>query len=291
VLRRFQSRFSALSVQSHPLVLFLLNALIPWNYFFVALAERDRAALSARAEGIFSELHWFDALASLALFHRYQTQTFPSFSDTFEIKNAVHPLIPAGSVVPNSFSWPQGKNLMLITGSNMAGKSTFLRTLGVNIALARMGAPVFAEAFTLPLAPLHTCIRVSDSVREGFSYFYAEALRIGEILKSARAGKILYLIDEVFKGTNNRERFIGGKTLLEELAKTDSLGFVTTHDLELSRLDGPHGGGANRIANFHFKDEIRDGRMHFTYKIQPGPCPSTNALKIMELAGIPVPPS
>lgn len=281
-IRKFETSFAFLSVQTHPVILFVINGLVPWNYFFVSQAEKGRVALNERSKGIFEEFAWFDTISSLSLFHRYLSKTFPVAGEVLEIKNARHPLIAAAKNVSNTFSWPKGKNLCLITGSNMAGKSTFLRTVGANFVLARMGAPVFVDQMTFPLMPLKTCIRVSDSVREGFSYFYAETLRVAEILAAAKKGPILYLVDEVFKGTNNRERYVGGRALLEELAKTKANGFVTTHDLELSKLDNPV------IANFHFKDEIRNNQMHFSYKIEAGPCPTTNALKIMALAGIPV---
>jgi len=281
-IKRFEAGFSYLSVQTHPVFLFAINSLLPWNYFFVWRAEKERQGLAHRIDKVFFEFAWFDSLASLGLFRRYLTDVFPSFGEVLSFKNALHPLIAAKKNIANSFEWPNQKNLCLVTGSNMAGKSTFLRMVGINFVLARMGAPVFADSFTIPLVPLKTCIRVSDSVREGFSYFYAETLRVGEILKQAKNQKILFLIDEVFKGTNNRERYIGGKTLILEMASSHSMGFVTTHDLELTKLESP------KVANFHFRDEIKDNEMYFSYKIESGPCPTTNALKIMSMAGIPV---
>ncbi len=281
-LKRMESAFSFVSVQSHPIFLFLINGLIPWNYYFVGRSERIRLDIAEHIEPMSREFRWFDSMASLSLVHKYLTQNFPSFTEHFEIHGALHPLIAESKSVPNAFNWPSPKKLMLITGSNMAGKSTFLRAIGINLVLARMGAPVFADRLTTPVMPLKTCIRVSDNVREGFSYFYAETKRIAELLAFAHGERCFYLIDEIFKGTNNRERFIGGKTLIEELSKTDSLGFITTHDLELSKLE------VLTMANYHFKDEVRDGKMHFAYKIQPGPCPTTNAIKIMQMAGIPV---
>lgn len=281
-IKKFESGSAMLSIQSNPILLFLINSFLPWNYFFVSRAESERVALNSRVDAMFKEFSWFDSIASLTLFFRYQTSTFPKFSEEFRGEEIRHPLIGTDQNVSNTFHWPKNKKLILITGSNMAGKSTFLRTIGINFVLARMGAPVFAKSFQTPLIPIRTCLRVSDNVREGFSYFYAETIRIAEILKAARDQKILYLIDEVFKGTNNKERYIGGRTLVKELAKTPSQGFVTTHDLDLSKLEFPE------MANYHFKDEIRENEMHFTYKIEVGPCPTTNALRIMELAGIPI---
>jgi hypothetical protein len=282
-LARLRSGFSYLGIQTHPVLLFALNGLVPWNYFFVSRVEAARLSLNERWPAVFRQLAWFEAMASFALFHRYQSRVFPRVSERLEIRGGRHPLLPLSKNVANDFSWPAEKTLALITGSNMAGKSTFLRMMGVNILLARAGAPVLAEDMTFPVAPLLTCIRVSDSVRDGFSYFYAETKRIGEILKTAREQRSVFLIDEIFKGTNNRERFIGGKAVIGALADSPSQGFVTTHDLDLTSLQNP------RLANFHFRDEVGDSDMSFSYKIEAGPCPTTNALKIMALSGLPVP--
>ncbi|MGE3975435.1 MAG: hypothetical protein AB7F59_13000 [Bdellovibrionales bacterium] len=286
-LMRLEQSFSFLSLQTHPLVLFLVHALCPWSIYFVRRAEKDRALLHTHLGDCLQEVYKLEALTSLLFLHKYQTQTYPDFHDEcqIQVKQMEHPLLAKSARVNNDFLFKASTRLVLITGSNMAGKSTFLRTLGINQTLAHMGAPVFASAMETKLVPIRSCIRVSDSLREGASYFYAETQRLAGILKEAQSGRpLLYFVDEVFKGTNNRERLIGSQALARELIKTPSFGFITTHDLELTHIAENY----KQIENWHFRDDIRDNQMSFSYKILPGPCPTTNALKIMELSGLPV---
>jgi DNA mismatch repair ATPase MutS len=170
----------------------------------------------------------------------------------------------------------------------MSGKSTFLRTTGVNLLLAFSGAPVNADEMRLVLLRLFTCIQVSDSLSDGFSYFYAEVRRLKSLLnllEEAQTGvPVFYLIDEIFRGTNNRERRIGSQSFVRALARLPGSGVISTHDLELVKLAD----GNQRILNYHFRDDVLDGRMIFDYKLRPGPSPSTNALKIMKNEGLPV---
>jgi DNA mismatch repair ATPase MutS len=169
----------------------------------------------------------------------------------------------------------------------MAGKSTFLRTIGVNLSLAYAGAPVNAERLETPLFRLFTCIKVSDSVQDGLSYFYAEVKRLQALLAATRiddALPVLFLIDEIFRGTNSRERLIGSRSYIRALSEGTSVGLIATHDLELIKLANEIEG----VANFHFREEVRGGRMVFDYRLRPGPCPTTNALTIMRLEGLPV---
>lgn len=168
----------------------------------------------------------------------------------------------------------------------MSGKSTFLRTVGINVCLAQAGAPVCAERFEWTWARLHGCLRVTDSIEEGLSHFYAEVKRLKALLKAAElrnAPPVLFLIDEIFRGTNNRERLIGSRAYVSALSATTALGLVTTHDLELAELDAH----IPQLTNVHFEEEIEDGRLTFDYRLRPGPCPTTNALRIMALEGLP----
>ena len=169
----------------------------------------------------------------------------------------------------------------------MSGKSTFLRTVGLNQFLANMGAPVFADEFSTTALTVESCIEVADSLRDGYSYFYAEVRRLKALLDSAsKAGPILFLIDEIFRGTNNRERQIGSRAVIRALAEEpDAIGFVSTHDLELTSLESSLPG----LFNLHFREEFSlAGDMVFSYLLRPGPCPTTNALKIMAKEGIAV---
>jgi DNA mismatch repair ATPase MutS len=173
----------------------------------------------------------------------------------------------------------------LITGSNMAGKSTFIKTIGVNLCLAYAGGPVDAASFHALPFRLHTCIRISDSLTDGFSYFYAEVKCLRRLMDELadESMPLLYLIDEIFRGTNNRERLIGSRAYLRTIAGMRGIGFVATHDLELTSLAEEN----QLVSNYHFRDAVEAGRLVFDYKIRPGPSPTTNALKIMVMEGLP----
>ena len=169
----------------------------------------------------------------------------------------------------------------------MSGKSTFLRTLGINLVLAYAGGPVCAQAFRTQLFRPFTCIQVADSVNDGISYFYAEVRRLKALLNALQADHplpLFFLIDEIFRGTNNRERLQGSRAFIRTLAQSQGVGLISTHDLELVHLADE----VPLIENFHFRETIEDGRMVFDYKLHDGPCPTTNALTIMKMEGLPV---
>ena len=180
----------------------------------------------------------------------------------------------------------EASRILLLTGSNMSGKSTFLKSLGLNQILANMGAPVFAEKFQATLNEVKSCIRVSDSLADGYSYFYAEVLRLKYILDACKAktGPCLFLIDEMMKGTNNRERLTGSFKYIEALGESLQIGVVATHDLELSQLAEKF----QYLRNGHFREEIQGPEMLFHYTLKEGPSPTTNALEILRRAGLPV---
>ena len=274
-----------LSTTANPIFHLMINSVTPWSSTGVLLLERARRRLDSSFAHCLKELSRLEALFSLVLFDRYQTQTYPSMTaDKLVFSGCYHPLVPRVKVVANDFGFDGVERLGLLTGSNMSGKSTFLRTIGLNQTLANMGAPVFASSFsTRPLA-IESCIEVSDSLRDGFSYFYAEVRRLKTLLDSAQSRPSLFLIDEIFRGTNNRERQIGSRAVIETLAHArGSEGFVSTHDLELTSLEGSH------VVNLHFREEISQaGEMTFTYRLQKGASPTTNALRIMQLEGLPV---
>lgn len=275
-----------LSTVANPIFHLLVNALSPWTATGALLLERQRRRLDASFATSLRELAQLEALLSLAIFDRYQTRTYPSLdAERLRARQIFHPLVSRQKVVANDLEFAPGKTLGLLTGSNMSGKSTFLRTIGLNQTLANIGAPVLAEEFaTRPLA-IETCIEVSDSLRDGFSYFYAEVRRLKALLDSAQNHQVLFLIDEIFRGTNNRERQIGSRAVIRTLAQTRaSQGFISTHDLELTALEKTE----PAVVNLHFREHVTDGRMAFTYVLQTGASPTTNALRIMQIEGLPV---
>ncbi len=198
-----------------------------------------------------------------------------------------HPLIPASQRVCNDFSFQTLGEIALFTGSNMAGKSTFLKTLGINVCLAYAGAPVAASDFkTIPFR-VFTCIHINDSIADGFSFFYAEVRRLKTLLDAMQADEsipVLFLVDEIFKGTNSRERLIGARAYIQQIAQLPGAGLLATHDIELGQLEEQIAG----LHNYHFRDDVREGKMIFDYTLRQGICPTTNALKIMAMEGLPV---
>lgn len=275
--------------QTNPLLHFLLNAFMPWTITSVFFLERLRLRMAHDFPHCVAELSEFEVYGSLLIFDKYQSQTYPNYADTMALSftEVFHPLLERGKVVPNSFHFSDGKSLGLLTGSNMSGKSTFLRTLGVNQILANMGAPVLADSFVTHSVRVETCIEVSDSLRDGYSYFYAEVRRLKDILQTAeRKEPVLFLIDEIFRGTNNRERQLGSRAVIQTLAQEKtSLGFISTHDLELTVLEE----SIPSVMNLHFREDIdENGKMVFHYHLKQGSCPTTNALRIMAAEGIKV---
>jgi len=210
---------------------------------------------------------------------------------SFKAEQLGHPLLPDVETdhakVTNDFVFDRLGDVALLTGSNMSGKSTFLKAMGVNLALAFAGGPVDAERLVTPLYRIFTSIKVTDSVTDGISYFYAEVRRLKALLTELAdpdSLPLFFCIDEIFRGTNNRERLIGSRAFIKELSGKHGVGAISTHDLELVKLADE----AAQIENFHFRDDVQGGEMIFDYKIRSGPCPTTNALKIMALAGLPV---
>ena len=200
-------------------------------------------------------------------------------------KKMGHPLLGEKRVC-NNLNMEDSCQVMLITGSNMAGKSTFMRTVGINIVLAYTGAPVCAEQFYCTIMDLYSCMKVSDNLGQSISSFYAEILKIKNIVKASKEGKkVLFLLDEIFKGTNSKDRHTGAMILIKQLSKVGNLGFVSTHDLELGEMANYKN---SKIKNYHFSEYYKNNEIHFDYKLKVGVSPTRNAIYLMQLAGIEV---
>lgn len=202
----------------------------------------------------------------------------------FDGRDLGHPLIPAADCVRNSVRLDAATRVMLVSGSNMSGKSTLLRTIGINVVLAMAGAPVRAKYLRLAPVALGTRIRSTDSLQEGRSNFYTEILRIRRVFELLNgAAPLLFLFDELLEGTNSKDRLIGAEGLLRALMERDTIGIVTTHDLALTRVTASLGGA---IRNFHFEDHVEDGRMRFDYVLRDGVVTRSNAIELMRLIGL-----
>ena len=290
-LRRVKRIVAAVGLQNNIVLWGIINAVVPWDVFFAYQLRRERKALSTllpRWIDVWLEL---EALSSLATFAYLNPEAiFPKVAETdhlFTTRQLGHPLIPDSQRVCNDFVIQRMGDVAIVTGSNMSGKSSFLRTLGVNLCLAYAGAPVIAEQFDVASFRLFTCIRVSDSLADGISYFYAEVRRLKALLSALEADDplpLFFLIDEIFRGTNNRERLIGSRSYIHALVGKHGVGVISTHDLELIKLADE----LDQITNYHFEDRVLDGRMEFDYVMRFGPSPTTNALKIMRQVGLPI---
>ena len=280
-------------LRQNPIIGIFVNLILPVDFILINLLERFKQQLALQLPPWFEVLHRLDALSALADFAwLHPHYTFPQFSEMrteITLTEAGHPLIPAHKRVVNDFHLDKEHTTALLTGSNMSGKSTFLRTLGCNLALAFSGSVVCAAKASVSLLRIHTCIRVDDTLDQGLSYFYAEVKRLKSILNAIEQQDglpVFYLIDEIFKGTNNRERLIGSRAYIQHIVKGNGIGLVTSHDLELTVLEEELPG----LQNYHFEEQIVNGRMQFDYKLKVGPSPSTNALKIMKMEGLPAGP-
>jgi len=290
-LKRLERLAAALGLRTNAILWFVVHAFVPWDFYFthrLNLIKEELAELLPTWLDAWYELEALNSLANFAYLN--PTYVFPEINSgpaMFDARALGHPLLRAESKVCNDFKVDETAEIAILTGSNMAGKSTFLRTLGVNLCLAYAGAPVNAERLQVSLFRVFTCIKVSDSVQDGLSYFYAEVKRLKALLFAAEqedGPTLMFLIDEIFRGTNSRERLIGARSYIRALSWLPAVGLVATHDLELVKLGDEIAGATN----FHFREEVRDGKMVFDYQLRPGPCPTTNALHIMRLEGLPV---
>lgn len=291
-LRAVTKVLTLAGLRQNPFLWLWLNALMPWDLFVADRLDACRRALRTRLPGWLDRWFELEALNSLATFAYLNPETsYPDIrvdgGPLLAVTAVGHPLIGHPGRVCNDFRIAHLGDIAIITGSNMAGKSSFLRTLGVNLVLAYAGGPVVAQSFAAQLFRLYTSIRVNDSVTDGFSYFYAEVRRLQGLLaalEEADERPLFFLIDEIFRGTNNRERLIGSQSFVQALVGGRGVGLIATHDLELVKLADEN----TAVSNFHFRDDVVDGQMVFDFRLRPGPCPTTNALKIMRLAGLPV---
>lgn len=198
------------------------------------------------------------------------------------LENVLHPLIPQDRAVGNDFSMEHGT--CIITGSNMSGKTTFLRTVGVNLALAYAGGPALARVFRVSRMAVYTSMRIEDSISQGISSFYAELLRIKEMIdRSQSTEPMLALIDEIYRGTNSRDRILGAAETIRRLAGPHIITMLTTHDFELCDLEQDP---AAHAVNYHFSERYTENEILFDYAIKPGRCQTTNARHLLRMVGI-----
>lgn len=229
----------------------------------------------------------FEVLNSLAGFaYSNQGFVFPKIAATpykLSFKKLGHPLLKAETRVCNDFALEGKGQIAMVTGSNMAGKSTFLRTIGVNLILAHMGAPCCAQSAEVSQLILFISMRTQDNLDEGVSSFYAELKKVEELLQLIKSGEpIFFMLDEMFKGTNSEDRYRGGVSLIKQLSELNAFGIISTHDLEMAKLAGNH----MIVTNYSFNSKIAKDELLFTYHLDEGICTDFNASELMRKSGI-----
>jgi hypothetical protein len=270
-----------------------VSPVLLWDVHCALALETWRARVGRAAPSWFTALSEMEAYASLATF-AFENPSFayPELREepVFEAKKLGHPLLPPGKRVGNDVSFAGRGASLVVTGSNMSGKSTLLRALGTNAVLARTGAPVCADRLVLGRFSVATSMRVRDSLDDGVSRFYAELKKLKIVLDLARKTKesevcAFYLLDEILHGTNTRERLIGARALVNELVACGAVGAVSTHDLALGDLEDEHAG---KVRNVHFEEQVEGEVMTFDYALRKGVVQSSNALRLMRIVGLDV---
>ena len=276
----------------HNIMFLPLAAVLFWDLHCAFAVEAWRRRHGARVARWLRDTGEFEALAALGTYAwEHPADPFPEIAGgagppVYEAEEMSHPLLPAAAAVPNDVALGSAPRVLIVSGSNMSGKTTLLRSVGINAVLALMGAPVRAARLRLsPLTPGAT-LRIEDSLQAGRSRFYAEVLRLGQIVAAARSGPTLFLLDELFHGTNSHDRRDGARGLLRSLLELPTLGLVTTHDLSLAEIAD---GLAPAARNVHFDDHVVGGDLRFDYRLKPGPVTRSNALAIMRAVGLDVP--
>lgn len=283
-----------LRLRHQPLFHIPLAGLFLWDLHFAGALEAWRARCGHRIGDWFDALADVEAMSSLAGFAALDERPcWPEFTADvcLEAEALGHPLIARERRVCNDLALTSSGRMarpavLLVTGSNMAGKTTFLRAIGLNAVLALSGAPVCARAMRLGALSVCSSMRINDSLGEGLSLFHAEVRRMKQILDASAIGSVLFLLDEVLHGTNTAERQLASKAIVRALVERGAIGAIATHDVGLTELERSLAG---RVCNAHFTDAIREGELTFDYCLRPGVVATSNALWVIRQAGIDLP--
>lgn len=281
ILDRFDLRLNIVG-------LLFFNSFLLWDVRQMIALNRWRKRNKDLVPKWFEVVAEMEVLNSLATVHfNHPDWSYPSFSTqhfTLHVKELGHPLIIESSRVNNSFSLNGTAKVGIITGSNMAGKSTFLRSLGVNIVLAQIGSPVCAKAFELAPVQLMSSMRIADNLAENTSTFYAELKKLKTIIEAVnRHEKVFILLDEILRGTNSLDRHTGSVALIKQMIKQKAVAVIATHDVELAKLQQEY---PDSIDNYHFDVQVEGEELYFDYKLKQGVCTSLNASILMKKIGI-----
>jgi DNA mismatch repair ATPase MutS len=286
-IKKLSKIIQAFDARLNLLVGGLLNFTLLWDLRCCAKLDDWYQTSSANVTDGLERISYFEELISVAtLTYNNPTWVFPIITNDFGIvaDDLGHPLIPAQKRVTNNFDFNPKPTVDIVTGSNMAGKSTFLRTLGINMVMAYAGAPVCAKSLKLSMFNILTYMRIKDSLNESTSTFKAELNRLKMILEKVQLNNHpLVLIDEMLRGTNSKDKFLGSKVFIEKLISVKTPTLFATHDLQLSELQIAY---PEAVRNFHFDIQINNGEMEFDYKIKDGPCDKFNAAILLKQIGL-----
>ncbi|GAB2617843.1 MutS-related protein [Belliella aquatica] len=274
-------------IQNRLNLMYLIFNLLFWTDLFLwwklILWKNKNGKYLNQWETSFEDWQVLISLASFSKEEKLSCKVEWLDGEEIKVENLCHPLLHPNIAIGNNFSMSDSNHIVLLTGANMSGKTTFMRTLGINMVLANLGLSPFAKSFEMGSFQLFTSMRNSDNLGESVSSFYAELARIKLLLDTAESGvKVFFLLDEILKGTNTADRIMGSEALIHQLYAAGGKGIISTHDIELSGLEEK----LNYLVNKSFHSEITDKEIHFDYTIKEGPCPSFNAHKLMELMGI-----
>ncbi len=283
-----QKLLDKLDLRYNIIVSIPLNILLLWNLQQVLDLEKWKSSQIKNIHSWFEVLGHIEALNSLAVLHFNEPgwvfpQVVPEYF-TIEAKEMGHPLIAATKRINNDIDVKHNSKLMLVTGSNMAGKSTYLRSAGVNVTLAMAGSVVCASEFKVSHVQLISSMRIADNLTESTSTFYAELKKLKTIIDKVNAGeKVFILLDEILRGTNSLDRHTGSVALMKQLIKHQAAAIIATHDLELATLKEEY---PENMINYHFDVQVSNDELYFDYRLKPGVCNSLNASILMKKIGI-----
>ncbi len=288
-IARLSSLIALLISRRNPL-LQVSDPIVLWSLNLAFAVEAWRKMFGPAVRGWLAAVGEMEALSSLASYaYEHPADVFPEFTDDapcFDAEAFAHPLIPESRAVRNDLKLDRDFRLMIISGPNMAGKSTFVRAVGVNAVLAQCGAPVRARRLRLSRLTVAASVCILDSLQGGISKFYAEIARI-KLIADLTSGPspVLFLLDELLQGTNSHDRRIGAEAIARSLFERGAIGLITTHDLALAEIVDSLGPGA---ANFHFEDRLENGKLYFDHRLTPGIVQTSNALDLMRSIGLDV---
>ena len=287
-INQLENILSNLEATQNPYFAILGNYMLLWDMHALFALQNWKKKHGANISDWTNAIHHMEALSSLAsTLYANPDWVFPEITDdrlTLQCEQIGHPLIKKGKRISNDFYMTSQSDVFIITGSNMSGKSTFLRTLGINAVMAFAGAPVCARRMSLSIFTIFTSMRTNDSLEEDTSSFYAELKRLKQLIDYTKESEIVfYMLDEILKGTNSKDRHEGTKALVKQLMNQRNFGIISTHDLELGNMEEQY---PDRIKNYSFNSYVEDGKLRFDYTIRDGICRSFNASDLMKQIGI-----